>query len=133
VSATEARLAALCAAAGYPDKLRELIAEATFPGHRAGVALAESELRQLAEAAKLLAQAGRTAVQVELLVAEYQARDGERWRERFWRQALRTAAFRAAHPELYGPEWRRQREGTADAQAPPARGRRAGRARKRAA
>ena len=52
------RLAALCAAAGYPEKVRELIAHATFPGHQDGQALSESKLTQLAEAVKSLGQGG---------------------------------------------------------------------------
>jgi hypothetical protein len=97
---TEARLAALCAAAGYPGEVRELIAHATFPKHEYGTPLSERELVQLAEAVKVLAEAGRTGELLPELVAHYEARFGERWREVFWERALRTAAFRAAHPEL---------------------------------
>ena len=36
MSGAKARLAALCAAAGYPDDVRALIAHATFPRHKTG-------------------------------------------------------------------------------------------------
>lgn len=92
----EARLAALCAAAGYPAKLRAVIAEATFPHRRADEGLAASELRQLAEAVKLLAEAGRTAEHIRVLVDEYKTSHPERWREVLWTRTVRAAARRAA-------------------------------------
>jgi hypothetical protein len=99
MSETEDRLAALCAAAGYDDEVRGLIAHATFPCQERGRALSDRRLRELADGVKLLVQAGRAAEQIPALIAAYQARHGEQWREAFWRRALRTAAFRAAHPE----------------------------------
>lgn len=94
----DARLAALCAAAGYPEEVRELIAHATFPGHQAGEALSESELTQLAEAVKVLVEAGRRAEEIPVLVAECGARHDVGWRDEFWRGTFRAAAMRAAHP-----------------------------------
>jgi len=93
----DARLAALCAAAGYPAKVRELIAHATFPGHQVGQALSESELTQLAEAVKVLVEAGRGAEEIAVVVAECRARQDESWRDEFWRRAFRAATMRAAH------------------------------------
>src|SRR5205085_1564759 len=78
--------AALCAATGYPEKVRELIAHATFPGHQDGQTLSESELTQLAEAVKVLVQAGLGAEEIPVLIAECRARDGASWRDEFWRQ-----------------------------------------------
>ena len=94
MSEREARLAALCSAAGYPDAVRERIAHATFPRYEAGQALSDRQLGELAEAVKLPVQAGRTAEQIPMLIAEDQARHGQRWRHAFWRQTLRTAARR---------------------------------------
>jgi len=96
VSATEARLAALCAAAGYSTELVELIAEATFARHKTGETLSEPQLRQLAEAVKMLAAGERSTEHIPVLVDEYEARHGDRWREVFWTRTIRAAAFRAA-------------------------------------
>ena len=99
MSATQARLAALCAAAGYPPALLNLIAEATFPRQTTGEALSEPQARELAEAVKTLAEGGRTAEQIAVLIDEYKQRDGERWRDVFWTRTLRAAAIRAARSD----------------------------------
>jgi len=96
VSATQARLAALCAAAGYPPALLNLIAEATFPHHRSGEALSAGQRRQLAEAVEVMVEGGRTAEHIPVLIDEYKQRHGERWRDVFWTRTLRAAAIRAA-------------------------------------
>jgi hypothetical protein len=97
-----ARLAALAAAAGYPTATLDLIVEATLPRHPAGERLRDAQLEQVTSAVEVLAQAGRSAASIEVLTAEYRRADGERWRERFWERAVRTAAVRHSHPELYG-------------------------------
>jgi PD-(D/E)XK nuclease superfamily len=102
VTSARERLAALAAAAAYPDSAVTLLAEATLPRHTAGEPLSESECAQLADAIEVLAQAGRTSDTLALLIADYRQRRGEDWRERFWARTLRTASLRYAHPERYG-------------------------------
>jgi len=92
-------VAALCAAAGYPAALLNPIAEATFPRHTTGEALSESEARQLVEAVKTLAEGGRAAEQIAVLIDEYKQRHGERWRDEFWTRTLRAGAIRAARSD----------------------------------
>jgi hypothetical protein len=104
MTGAKARLAALCGAAAYPEEVRELIAHATFPGHPDGQALSESKLTQLAEAVKVLVQAGLGAEEIPVLIAECRARDDARWRDEFWRQTLRAAAMRASHAQRRGGE-----------------------------
>ena len=120
----EARLAALCAAAGYPAELRAVIAEATFPHHTADEELTASELRQLAEAVKLLAEAGRTAEHIRVLVGEYKTRHPERWRDVLWTRTVRAAARRTASSQPHHASAAERvaaldgRAGTARAQQP---------------
>jgi hypothetical protein len=101
MSVARSRLAALAAAAGYPPDLLKQIAEATLPGHT-GRRLRDPQIRQLTEAVDVLVQNGYTASTVGLLLDDYQRRHGERWRERFWTNALRIANHRHQHPELHG-------------------------------
>jgi PD-(D/E)XK nuclease superfamily len=96
------RLAAQAAAAGYPTGLLTAVAEATLPRHQAGEPLDDDQIEQITSAVETLAQAGHTAEQVAELVAHYQRRHGDAWRERFWAQTMRTANLRYAQPELYG-------------------------------
>lgn len=129
----DARLAALCAAAGYPEEMRELIAHATFPSHQAGQALSESELTQLAEAVKVLVEAGRRAEEIPALVAECQAHDDAGWRDEFWRRTFRAAAMRAAQPPRPGGKPSGRLDQTPAGMPQPARRRRANGAPKRPA
>ena len=96
------RLAAQAAAAGYPPDLLALIAQATLPAYQLGDQLQDAEIVQIVEAVEVLAQAGYTAAALPEQLADYQQRHGTQWRERFWTRALRTAAVRYRHPDLYG-------------------------------
>ena len=99
---SRARLAKTAAAAGYPPSLLSLIAETTLPPYQAGEQLADAQIEQITQAVEVLAQAGRTAENLAILIAAYRHRHGRAWRERFWAQTLRTANVRYAHPESYG-------------------------------
>jgi hypothetical protein len=87
----EDRLAALCAAAGYPP---ELIADSVLPGYTPGQALTERQLGWLCEAARTLIEAGRDQQQLAALIAGYKQTGGEDWQEAFWDATLTTAAAR---------------------------------------
>jgi hypothetical protein len=95
-------LAAQAAAAGYPTGLLTTVAEATLPRYQAGEPLDDAQIEQITGAVETLAQAGHSAEQLPELVAHYQRRHGDAWRERFWAQTLRTANVRYAHPERHG-------------------------------
>ena len=101
MSVARSRLAALAAAAGYPPDLLKQIADATLPGHTRG-RLRETEIRQLTEAVDVLHHSGYSADTVGLLLDDYQRRHGDRWRERFWKSALRIARAGHRDPELHG-------------------------------
>jgi hypothetical protein len=45
---------------------------------------------------KLLAEAGRIAEHIRVLVGEYKTRHGEHWRDVFWTRTIRAATRRAA-------------------------------------
>lgn len=98
---SRARLAKT-AAAGYPPSLLSLIAETTLPRHQAGEQLDDAQIEQITQAVEVLAQAGRTAENLAILIAAYRHRHGGAWRECFWAQTLRTANVRYTHPERYG-------------------------------
>jgi hypothetical protein len=102
VSAARERLAALAAAAGYESDVLTLIAQATLPTYQPGQRLADRQVRQVATAVEVLAQAGAQGHALPGIVAHYQRRYGPDWRDWFWRQQLRTANLRHQHPERYG-------------------------------
>jgi hypothetical protein len=99
---SRARLAKIAAVAGYPPSLLSLIAETTLPRYQAGEQLDETQVEQITQAVEVLAQAGRTAENLPVLIAEYRHHHASAWRERFWAQTLRTASLRYAHPERCG-------------------------------
>jgi hypothetical protein len=96
------RLAAQAAAAGYPPDLLALIANATMPRYQPGQQLDDTQIDQITTAVEVLAQAGYTAAALPGQLADYQRHHGTEWRGRFWTRALRTAAVRYRHPDLYG-------------------------------
>lgn len=102
MSSTRSRLAAHAAAAGYPPGLLVQIAAATLTRYRPGQHLADSDVTQVTDAVQVLAQAGYDAERLSVSLADYQARHGARWRERFWTRTVALAALRYRHPELYG-------------------------------
>ena len=101
-SATRSRLAAQAAAAGYPPDLLALIAHATLPRYQPGDQLGDAHVEQVTDAVEVLAQAGYTAAALPHQLADYQQRHGGDWRRRFWTRALRIAAIRYRHPQIYG-------------------------------
>jgi hypothetical protein len=96
------RLAAQAAAAGYPPDLLALIAHATLPRYRTGEQLEDPQIRQVAAAVEVLAQAGYRAEMLAEEIADCRRRHGEDWRQRFWSRALRVACLRYRHPDIYG-------------------------------
>jgi len=94
-------LAALAAAAGYPPNLLKRIGDATLPAHTHG-RLRDPEIRQLTEAVDVLTQSGYTPDTVSLLLDDHKQCCGDRWRERFWKSALRIARAGHRDPELHG-------------------------------
>jgi hypothetical protein len=103
VSAERERLAALAAAAGYHTDVLATIAQATLPAYQPGEHLSDPQIKQVATAVEVLAQAGAQAATLPGIVAHYQRRYGPDWRDWFWGQQLRTANLRYQHPERYGP------------------------------
>lgn len=103
MSAERERLAALAAAAGYHTDLLATIAQATLPGYQPGHRLTDAQIKQVATAVEVLAQAGAQPDTLPGIVAHYRRRYGPEWRDWFWRQQLRTANLRHQHPERYGP------------------------------
>jgi len=96
------RLAAQAAAAGYPPDLLTLIADATLSHYQPGDQLKDAQVAYVFQAVEVLAQGGYTAAALPEQLADYQQRHGTKWRERFWTRALKIAAVRYRHPELYG-------------------------------
>ena len=101
-SDARSRLAAQAAAAGYPPDLLALIANAALPAYQPGQQLEDAQIDQVTDAVEVLAQAGHTGANLPGLLADYQRRYGDDWRQRFWPRALRIANVRYRHPNRYG-------------------------------
>ena len=83
--------------------LLALIAHATLPRHRPGERLEDAHVEQVTDAVEVLAQTGYSASHLRALLADYQRREGDGWRERFWARALRIASVRYRYAQVYGP------------------------------
>ena len=105
MSPNRARLAALAAAAGYPNALLVDIALATLPHYQHGQALGDADVELVALAVEVLAQAGHNAETASALIARHRPASPDttgRWRDRLWAEALTVANHRYAHPDQYG-------------------------------
>jgi hypothetical protein len=101
-SRARSRLAAQAAAVGYRPDLLALIAHATLPHYRPGDQLENAHVEQVTDAVEVLAQAGYTAAALPQHLADYQQHHPGDWRQRFWTRALRIAAIRYRHADVYG-------------------------------
>ena len=97
-----ARLAALVAAAGYPDRLLIDVAHATLPAYRPGAPLSDAQVGQVASAVEALAQAGHDAARADALIARHRHDGGPHWRETLWAEASGPPARATPIPERHG-------------------------------